>query len=191
MEQKLHENKTFKAIIQTGLVFKGIEFEECVFTDCDFSDSQFMNGKFANCEFIGCNLSMTKFGGTTINEVSFKDCKLLGINFSDSVDFMFSVEFEKCVLDYCSFMGKKMVKTKFLDSSIKHAIFTDADLTKAVFDRTDLSGTVFSQTILKEANFATAFNYALDPALNVVKKAKFSLHGLPGLLTRYDIKVQE
>src|SRR5690606_13347999 len=86
--------------------------------------------------------------------------------------------------------GKKLVKTNFLDCSIKNAIFTDADLTKAVFNRADLAGTVFSHTLLKEADFTTAINYALDPALNVVKKAKFSLYGLPGLLAQYDIKVQ-
>lgn len=104
---------------------------------------------------------------------------------------MFSVGFEKCVLDYCSFMGKKMPKTKFIDSSMKHMVFTEANLANGLFDQTDLAGTLLSQTFLKEADFTTAYNYAIDPQLNVVKKAKFSLYGLPGLLTRFGIKVQE
>jgi len=190
MLAKLNENKAFDKIIEPNLKIQGNEFDECRFTDCDFSNSQFLNGRFTNCEFIGCNLSMVKFSGSTMNDVFFKDSKLLGINFSECVDFMFGVGFEKCLLDYCSFMGKKLVKTNFLDCSIKNAIFTDADLTKAVFNRADLAGTVFSHTLLKEADFTTAINYALDPALNVVKKAKFSLYGLPGLLAQYDIKVQ-
>jgi fluoroquinolone resistance protein len=191
MPDQIHENKTFKKIIQTEVKIQGKEFDECCFVDCDFSNSHFLNCRFTSCEFEGCNMSMVKFNGTGLNDVTFKDCKLLGINFSDCEDFMFSVAFEKCVLDYCSFMGKKMVKTRFSNSSMKNMVFTDANLTQAVFDRADLAGTLFSQTLLKEADFTTAINYAIDPALNLVKKAKFSLYGLPGLLTRYDIKVQE
>ena len=127
-------------------------------------------------------MSMVKFNGTGLNDVTFKDCKLLGINFSDCEDFMFSVAFEKCVLDYCSFMGKKMVKTKFSDSSMKNMVFTEANLTQAVFSRTDLAGTLFSQTLLKEADFTTAINYAIDPSLNMVKKAKFSTRPNTGTL---------
>ena len=134
---------------------------------------------------------MAKFNGSTLNDVAFADCKLLGINFSDCGDFMYSVVFEKCVLDYCSFMGKKLVKTKFMACSMKNMIFTESNLTQAVFEKVDLNGTLFSQTLLKEADFSTAYNFVIDPALNMVKKAKFSLYGLPGLLTRFDIKIQE
>jgi len=191
MPDKIHENKTFRKIIQTEVKIQGKEFDDCSFEDCDFSNSQFLHGRFTNCDFLGCNMSMVKFNGTGLNDVTFRDCKMLGINFSDCEDFMFSVAFEKCVLDYCSFMGKKMVKTKFNDCSMKNMVFTEANLTQAVFNRTDLAGTLFSQTLLKEADFTTAFNYAIDPALKMVKKANFFLYGRPGLLTRYDIKVQE
>jgi uncharacterized protein YjbI with pentapeptide repeats len=47
---------------------------------------------------------------------------------------MFSVGFE-CLLDYCSFMGKKM----FIYSPMKNAVFTEANLSRAQFDRADLS----------------------------------------------------
>ena len=191
MQDQINENKTFQKIKHTEAKIQGKEFDDCSFVDCDFSNSHFLRCRFANCEFAGCNMSMVKFNGTGLTDVAFKNCKLLGINFSDCEDFMFSVAFEKCVLDYCSFMGKKMVKTKFSDSSMKNMVFTEANLTQAVFSRTDLDGTLFSQTLLKEADFTTAINYAIDPALNLVKKAKFSLYGLPGLLTRYDINVQE
>jgi hypothetical protein len=50
---------------------------------------------------------------------------------------------------------------------------------------------MFSNTLLKEADFTTAYNYAFDPRLNLVNKAKFSLYGLPGLLTRFDTVVQD
>lgn len=190
MQEQLSENKIFKKIIQTDTTFNSKEFEDCIFLDCDFSNSDFVNSKFNNCEFGNCNLSMVKLKGTQLNGVKFKDCKILGVNFSDCNDFMFSLDFDTCLLDYCSFMRKKMVRTNFKGSSVKNAIFTEANLTQAVFERTDLQGTVFSQTLLKAADFTTALNFSIDPAFNTVKKAKFSLYGLPGLLDRYDIKVE-
>lgn len=191
MQEQYNEGKTFTNIILTDARFDAREFEDCTFVDCDFSNSQFLDSKFIDCKFSGCNLSMVKMKGTIVTDLSFSDCKLLGVNFSDCEDFAFGVEFDKCVLDYCSFMGKKMAKTKFKDSSIQNAIFSDANLSQAVFERTDLFGTVFSQTILKQADFSTAFNFSIDPAFNTLNKAKFSIYGLPGLLDKYDIKVQE
>lgn len=49
---------------------------------------------------------------------------------------------------------------------------------------------VFSRTILKEADFLTASNYIIDPELNNIRKAKFSLSSVAGLLNKYDIKIE-
>jgi len=35
----------------------------------------------------------------------------------------------------------------------------------------------------------TAFNYSLNPELNKIKKAKFSLPAVVGLLDKYDIEI--
>ena len=43
--------------------------------------------------------------------------------------------------------------------------------------------------IIEKADFSTARNYALNPAANRLKKARFSRYGLEGLLTGLGIEV--
>jgi uncharacterized protein YjbI with pentapeptide repeats len=114
----------------------------------------------------------------------------MGINFSECTSIPFIVKFEGCILDYCSFVKKKLVKTNFIDCSMKSTDFTECDLTKSTFSNTDLSNAVFNKTILKEANFLSAINYTIDPEMNTLKKAKFSITGVVGLLTKYGIIIE-
>ena len=113
----------------------------------------------------------------------------MGINFSITQSFMFSVSFEDCVLDYSSFMDKKMVKTIFKKTSLKEVTFSRAILTSSVFEDCNLNSTIFNQTDLTSVDFSTAYNYIIEPELNTVKKAIFSHQGLAGLLTTYGIKI--
>ena len=69
--------------------------------------------------------------------------------------------------------------------------FTECDLTGAVFDNCDLLGAAFENTILKTADFRTSINYSINPDINQIKKAKFSLPAVIGLLDRYDIKIEK
>ncbi|MBC7485240.1 MAG: pentapeptide repeat-containing protein [Cytophagaceae bacterium] len=190
MDSGTHENKTFEKIVYSGKEIRNREFEQCIFKDCDLSDSTFAHNRFTDCTFIGCNLSMMKLSGTSLRDVTFKHCKLLGINFSECEDFLFHVGFENCILDYASFTRKKMTKTKFIHTSLKQVAFANANLANAVFDDCDLADAVFNATDLKEADFRTANNYIIDPELNNIKKAKFSLHGVVGLLAKYAIRIE-
>ena len=187
--ESTHFEKTFEDISYVEKVIKGREFEACTFKKCDFSNSNFSHNQFLECRFEHCNLSMMKLNGTALQDAKFSHCKLLGINFSECQDFLFSVQFDSCILDYSIFQGKKMVKTKFIKSSLKEVSFVQAGLADCVFDHSDLNGAIFNGTDLTGANFTTALNYSMDPELNTLKKARFSLDGLPGLLVKYKIKV--
>ena len=83
-----------------------------------------------------------------------------------------------------------MTKTSFVNSSMKNVDFSECDLTKSIFSNTDLMNATFYKTILKEVDFLTAANYSIDPEMNTIKKAKFSLHGVSGLLEKYDIQIE-
>ena len=39
-------------------------------------------------------------------------------------------------------------------------------------------------------DFKTSYNYSIDPEVNSIKKAKFSLEGISGLLYKYDIVIE-
>jgi uncharacterized protein YjbI with pentapeptide repeats len=184
-----YEDQTFERVIYGETKVNWTEFQNCNFIKCDLSNSDFCNNRFIDCTFEGCNLSMVKLGGATLNNMVCKDCKVIGVNFGECDDFLFQVRFENCTLDYTSFMGKKMTKTRFIKTSLKEVNFAQANLSGSIFQESDLSNAVFNGTDISSANFSTAFNYSFDPELNIVKKAVFSMDGLPGLLFKYNIKI--
>lgn len=189
MSATILDDKTFTELNYAKTVERNTEFNNCVFKKCDFAEAEFAVCKFIDCVFDNCNLSMIKWNRSTLSNVTFKDCKILGVLFNAAEDFLFSVRFESCMLDYSSFMSKKMPKTVFKKSSLKEATFTQAVLTGSVFDECNLLETVFRQTDLTSVNFSTALNYIIDPELNIMKKAIFSAHGLEGLLFKYNLKI--
>jgi fluoroquinolone resistance protein len=180
-DQPTYDDQTFEKLVLTDSITRHKEFQSCTFRNCDFSNSTFTRNKFLECTFEECNLSMANFEASTMND--------MGVNFTKCEDFLFGVSFDGCILDYASFAGKKMVKTKFKRSSLKEVSFTQTNLTGSVFDECDLLETVFNRTDLTSVNFTTAYNYILDPELNALKKAVFAMTGLEGLLTKYGIKV--
>lgn len=42
---------------------------------------------------------------------------------------------------------------------------------------------------MEKADFRTSYNFSIDPDVNRIKKAKFSLDGVRGLLDKYDIQI--
>ncbi|WP_266204401.1 pentapeptide repeat-containing protein [Pontibacter kalidii] len=189
MEGTTHEGKTFDKVVYPGKPSRNREFEQCTFRNCDFSGSDFSQNRFTDCTFIGCNLAMLKLGSSTLNNVVFRECKLTGVNFGECEEILFTVRFERCLLDYASFARRKMPKTQFIHTSLKGADLSNANLANAVFNDTDLHRAVFNYTNLSGADFSTAFNFEIDPEQNTIKKAKFSSYGLQGLLTKYNLQI--
>jgi len=53
---------------------------------------------------------MVKIDGVGFRDISFKDCKVMGVDFTRCNRLMFSFYFEKCILDYSTFYGTKLKK---------------------------------------------------------------------------------
>jgi fluoroquinolone resistance protein len=185
--ETLHTNEVFEkgTYSETGL--SGEEFEDCTFIHCNFTDSDLSDSRFTDCQFVDCNLSMAKVNQTGMRNVTFVNCRIVGVDFGKCLSLLFAVSFEKCSLDYSFFIKGKLKKTKFKECTIREADFTEADLTGASFDNCDLAKTVFSRTNLTQADFRTSRNYSINLEMNTVRKAKFSISGIAGLLSQYDI----
>ena len=84
----------------------------------------------------------------------------------------------------------KIKKTTFKNSQLKEVDFTECDLTGSVFENCDLSNATFDITIMEKVDFRTAYNYSIDLELNQIKMAKFSIQGIPGLLSKYQIEIE-
>ena len=179
------ESKIFKGI--TELKFG--EYFECKFENSNFANIDLSEFEFLECEFINCDLSMAKLQDTSLKDVKFINCKLQGVDFQYCNPFLFSVGFDDSILKLTSFYKLNLKKTKFKNCNIQEADFAEANLSQALFDNCDLSAAIFENTNLEKADFSTSFNYSFDAELNNIKKAKFSVPEVVGLLSKYDIKV--
>ena len=190
MTEPFYDDRTFTGIDLSNTAPKTKEFDGCSFTSCNFSGSDFSGINFIDCRFDECNLSLIKLTGTGLKNVEFAGCKIIGVDFSVATDLLLSVKFEKCNLEFSHFYKKKLKNTSFKDCKIKEANFTETDLTGSAFIQCDLLNTVFDRTILHSVDFRTSYNYTLDPAVNIIKKAKFSYQGVIGLLYKHDIVIE-
>ena len=115
---------------------------------------------------------------------------MLGLHFENCNQFALTFSFENFALDHSSFYKTKIKKTIFKNTQLKEADFTECDLTGSVFDNCNLQGATFEKTLLEKVDFRTSFNYSIDPEINRVKKARFSVTGIAGLLDKYDIEIE-
>ncbi len=165
------------------------EYDQCIFSACNFANVDLTGIRFIECSFKGCNFSMTIMKQTSLQTVVFEDCKLIGIHFDDCNKFLFTVVFKTCVINHSSFSNISMKQTVFRNCNLKESDFSGSDLSSSVFDQCDLHSAIFENSNLEKADFSTAFNFSIDPVKNKIRKAKFSMHGLPGLLEKYDLRI--
>jgi fluoroquinolone resistance protein len=187
--QSTREDTTFVKI--TAAEIKSNDsYENCKFISCDLSYANLSGILFIDCVFQDCNLTLIDVTNTGLQNIVFKHCKLSGVNFSKSKDFLFALNFERCMLDNAIFFRKKNKGATFNDCSMLETDLTEADLSNAKFINCNLSRAFFDRTELKNADFRSSYNFSIDPDKNGIKKTMFSLHGLPGLLEKYDINVE-
>jgi len=190
MQANHQENQSYVKINADRISGQNRTYENCKFINCDFSFADLSRIAFIDCLFENSNLSLCDISNSGFQNILFNHCKLSGVNFSKALDFLFELHFENCILDNAVFYKKKNKKSKFLNCSMVETDLTECDLTDAKFTNCNLSGAFFSRTIIKGADLRTSYNFIIDPEINNVKKARFSLHGTPGLLTKYQIIIE-
>ncbi|RXP55755.1 pentapeptide repeat-containing protein [Lutibacter sp. HS1-25] len=189
MKHLFVEEKTFdREDFLKNRLEKG-QYELCTFLNCNFLNANLSEIQFIDCEFYDCDLSMANLSQTIINNVLFKDCKMLGLHFEKCSDFTFSMKVENCQLNDASFYHQKISKTVFTKCKMQEVDFTECDLSFSVFNDCDLLNAIFDNTNLKGADLRNSFNFTIDPEKNQIKGAKFSLQSVSGLLAKYHIKI--
>ncbi len=166
------------------------EYENCTFLNCDLSNCDLSVISFLECRFVSSDFSMAKINDTAFKDVVFVDCKLLGLRFDYCNNFLFSIKFENCQLDFSSFFKMKLKNTSFTKCSLVEVDFTEADLRNFKFDDCNLTNAVFYYSNLEKTDFRNSHGYVIDPEINKMKKAKFSLQGALGLLNKYNLVIE-
>lgn len=166
------------------------EFESCIFNRCDFSQCNFMDVTFLDCTFNNCNFNTSKINHVALRTVFFNHCQIRDVNFAMCDKLIFEIHFTNCILDFSKFYALKMKGTTFSNSSLIAVDFMNTNLTEAVFNNCDLYRAEFEKAIANKADFRTSRNYSIDPKKTKLSKAQFSLEGVQGLLTKYDIVIE-
>ena len=190
MEDVFVKDKVFRNIIFRDEPLTRGEYESCSFIACDFTDTNLSNFRFTDCEFSDCNLSLIKINGTSFQNIIFNKCKILGLHFEDCNPFGLSFQFNNSILNHSSFYKVKTKGTVFSNSQLHSVDFADSDFSACIFDNCDLLDATFDNTILEKTDFRTSYNYSINPLTNRIKKAKFSLNNIAGLLQYFDIEIE-
>lgn len=184
---QLKQNVIFEKQDYTVKALVTAEYENCIFRNCNFASASLAGIVFTDCSFTDCNFSMTNVKGTSFKTVEFKNCKLTGLNFSSCNPFLLSMNFAECLLNLTSFYNLRMKNSRFLKCNLQEADMVQADFSGVSFLECDFRGAVFEKSILEKVDMSSAINFIIDPETNRIKKAKFSLLGLSGLLCKYRI----
>ena len=89
------ERPRIEATSHSGILLDG-DLSDCCFTDCRLVD---------------CNLSLAKVMNAGMRNVTFLNCKAVGVDFSKCGSFLFAVSFATCCLDYCGFSKTRLKKS--------------------------------------------------------------------------------
>ena len=189
MNEVFIDEESFTNIDFTQKPLKTGVYECCTFLNCNFGNADFSLFRFTGCTFKDCNLSLVKLINTAFTDVEFSQCKMLGVRFDTCNPLGLSFRFKGCSMDNAVFHNLEIRKMQFDHCRLHEADFTDAVLPEASFMNCDLEGSRFENTILEKADFSTAINFQFDPELNKIKGARFSVSGLAGLLTKYNLKI--
>ena len=184
-----YEGETFDTAQAQDVVWMESEFESCTFSGCALSGIHFTRSKFIDCHFLDCDLSNAILSGTLFNHVHFKSCKMLGLDFTQSSNFIRLFGFENCQLDHSIFYQLKIPNTSFRNCSLKNVDFCQTDLQKCDLSGSDLLDANFDQTNLEKADLRDARHFSIHPENNKVKGLKCSLEGLPGFLHQYKLTI--
>ena len=192
-EEKEYWSKIFEGEDFSGRMISSKGFEGCTFIGCNFSEVIFSRCNFVDCEFSKCNLSIAKMEYSKLSDVTFRDSKLIGIDWSKvawpRLIFSSPIQFYDCIVNESSFYGLSL-QDLVIESCVAHNVdFRDGDFGRSNFMHTDFSGSMFSETNLSGADFSGATDFDIDIFSNKLKKAKFDRFEAIRLLGSLEIEL--
>ena len=189
------ENERFEEIFKDEnykeTVFEKKRFENCKFINCNFLGADIKKCSFVDCIFDNSNFSMVKLSPETkIQNSSFVESKIVGINFSLLSDFLTFFDFKNCLLKHCNFSDLKLKNVKFTNCLIDGCDFMNTDLNSSSFKKSRFIDTFFENSDLQKSNFLGAEGFTINPTSNKLYGAKFNKSEVFGLLKDFGIKFE-
>lgn len=183
-------DRTFTDLVLEAGDLSGKELQRCTFRRCKLPASRWARSKLEECLFEHCDLTRMAPQGLALREVTFKDSKLMGVDWTD-LGPLPNARFDGCDLRYASFVKLKLRATKFLGCTAREANFIDIDLTEADFTGTDLTDSTIRGCTLAKTNFSRATGVLFEPQHNRVKGARIALEAALAMARSAGMVVEE
>lgn len=124
----------------------------------------------------------------------FEDSKVIGINWTladwSSAKLGGPMRFSRSIVNHSTFIGLDLKEIHFRDCVVVDVDFRETDLSRADFSGTNLAKSLFGNANLTGANLSSARNYDIDPGINNLTGAKFSMPEAMSLLYNMDIDLR-
>jgi len=187
--EKYYEDTAFTSLSLPDASLTDIEFFRCRFDSCQFLRTVFCRCRFEACVFQKCDLSLLQVTDCRFVDAKFVKSKMLGIDWTRAAKPL-AIALHGCNVSHSVFVELHLPKLEMTECVAREVDFTGVHLTKANLSRTDFLGSRFIHTDLSCADFSQAVNYSIDPTVNRVKKAVFTLPEAMSLLSAFDIILQ-
>lgn len=169
------------------------EFDACTFQGCNFNEAVFSKCKFIDCHFIACNLSVAKVLQCRFADVEFRECKLIGIDWTkanwSSMVIHSPLKMYQCIISDSSFFGLALKEIVMEECRAHDVDFRNANMSDGNFTYTDFSNSLFGKTNLSGADFSEASHYTIDILKNELRGARFSRFEAVSLLEGLGIEL--
>lgn len=140
----------------------GASYHGCTFTGVSAAGLRLSRCLFEDCRFEGGDLSLIRWGDSTLRGVSFRGTRLAGIDWAEAHDLGLELRFEDCVLDLGTFTGLRLAGLEIKDSRGRQLTFVSCDLRGACFDDCELPGARFEGCDLRGAELHTSRGYGIS-----------------------------
>ena len=191
LDNDYHECLEFEKVSFDNLVLENHTFEDCRFISCSFAHISLKEASFISCEFDACSLTLCDMKFATLNGVVFRNCRLIGLNYTECNSFGFSPEYYDCVLDTNMFFENNLSKCAFEGCTLKNTDFINCNLKEASFRKSTFDAVLFEKANLEKTIFLEARDYRIDPFGNKLKGAKFDLPEAQSFLGYLGIKLEQ
>lgn len=186
-----HLDVSFVGAAHPGVRVARASYERCRFEKCTLTGARFVDARFTDCVFVGCELTTLGVAGTSLTNVTFTNCRAMGVDWTAAHLLTFSVTFDRCRLDNSMFGGMRLKGLVVSDCSLRGVDFTGCDLTNARFPKSDLGGALVHHATLKGADFSDARGFAFDARTNKAGKTRVSLETAAQMLAEMGLVVPE
>ena len=164
------------------------EYFDCEFIGLNLDEVNLSGCVINDCVFRDCNLSNVSLINSSLNEVSFKDCKVLGFNFN-TLRSISGLKFNDSNLSFCILNSMKTRDIEFISCKLDDSDFSEGQFESLSFEKSKLSRVNFSNSNLLNCNFSYASDYFIDPRFTRIKGSTFSMPEALGLLDSFEIKI--